>query len=190
MKRAALMCILCLPALAVAADAPIGRLFLTPAERAALDVIRQQSKPPERLVKGDEPTTSQEDLPTAEAPAPAMSIAVQGYVKRNDGKGTVWVNGQAVQEKSAGQDFEVGRLRGDTDPVRIRLPRSGQTVSIKAGQRYDPASGKVVNGLGNAERETSLPKNTVPSQYESSVGQNTPATTGSAATGNPAQPAQ
>ncbi len=148
MIRFAALLICCLPALCQAETARIGRLFLSPAERATLDVIRQNSKPPERIIKADEPPVVEEAETRVEAPpTPAQAVVVQGYVRRSDGKGTVWVNGQAVQEKTAVKDFEIGRLRGDTDQVQIKLPQSGKTIGVKPGQRYDPASGRIANML-------------------------------------------
>lgn len=143
MKRWLVLLISCLPILAMAAEPlSLGRLFLTPAERATLDIVRQNSRPPEKIVTPNNATEDEESIADVVAP-PVVSI--QGYVKRSDGKGTVWVNGQPVQEKSASKDFEVGRLQGNTNDVPIKLPSTGQTVKLKAGQSYDPASGKVGN---------------------------------------------
>jgi len=135
-----------LPALA-GAEEKLGRLFFTPAERVKLDYLRQTSKPPEKIVKGDEEAKEDEDVANVSKPAAPPVVSIGGYVKRSDGKTTVWVNGQPVQEKTAAKDFEVGKLRSDTNQVQIKLPSTGQTVSLKAGQSYDPASGKVVDNL-------------------------------------------
>jgi hypothetical protein len=129
---------------AAADNAPLGRLFLTPAERASLDVVRQNSKPPEKIVKAGDGVDDEEKASAASAPPAALPIVtVHGYVKRSDGKGTVWINGKPVQEKDSTKEVEVGRMRGDTNQVQIKLPSTGQTVNLKAGQSYDPASGRV-----------------------------------------------
>lgn len=151
----AFLCIL--PMLALADNRGFGRLFLSPAERSSLDAIRQNSKPPEKIVNADETPDEEKDIaPDAAAPATPV-VTVRGYVKRSDGKGTVWVNGRPVQEKTAAKDLEVGRLRGDTDQVQIKLPRTGQTVSIKAGQSFDPASGKVVDSVSDLPSDKAPP---------------------------------
>lgn len=140
----ALLLLCCLPMLVLADDARLGRLFFTPAERAALDVVRQNSKPPEKLVKAGDGAEDEDKVTEAGAPEPTLPIVtVHGYVKRSDGKGTVWVNGKPVQEKDATRDVEVGRLRGNTNQVQIKLPSTGQTINLKAGESYDPASGRV-----------------------------------------------
>lgn len=137
-----LILLLSLPLSVVAAEpAQLGRLFLSPAERAALDVVRQNSRPPERIIT---PGADGEDEEIADAPAAAPPVVtVHGYVKRSDGKGTVWINGQPAQEKSSIKDVDIGRLQGNANEVQIKLPSTGQTVKLKAGQSYDPASGKV-----------------------------------------------
>lgn len=118
----------------------MGRLFLTPGERAALDIIRQNSKPPERII-----TSAEQDelIPEEAKPVVPPVVTVHGYVKRSDGRGTIWVNGRPVQEKSANQDVEVGRLQNSGNDVQIKLPGTGQTVKLKAGQSYDPGSGRI-----------------------------------------------
>ncbi len=70
----------CLLALALAAPcaraAPLGTLFLTPGERERLDQLRR-GEPDE-----------------APAAAAARGRAITGYVKRSDGRGTVWIDGR------------------------------------------------------------------------------------------------
>ncbi len=139
----ALICMLLamLPMIALSAEEkPLGRLFLTPAERASLDSVRQNSRPPEKIVTPGNPDQEEDVVETA---APPPVVTVQGYVKRSDGKGTVWVNGRPVQEKAATKDVEIGKLQGKSNEVQVKLPSTGQTVKLKAGQSYDPASGKV-----------------------------------------------
>jgi hypothetical protein len=104
-----------------------------------LDLVRQNSRPPEKIVT----SASVDENEGAGTPPTPPIVTIQGYVKRSDGKGTVWVNGQPVQEKSTSSTLEVGRLQGSTNDVQIKLPSTGQTIKLKAGQSYDPGSGKV-----------------------------------------------
>jgi hypothetical protein len=139
-----------IPALA-SADSQFGRLFLTPAERKNLDYLRQNSKPPEKIIAADQlpGEGAEKAAPLSASPS---AVTMQGYVKRSDGKGTVWVNSQPVQEKSRLGEIEVGKLGSSDDRVRVKVPGTGQTVDLKAGQTYDPISGKVV------ENARELPK--------------------------------
>lgn len=61
-----------------AQGAELGTLFFTPAEREAMDRERRG-----------------EPAPTA-APREAGGHAVTGYVKRTDGRATVWIDGRPV----------------------------------------------------------------------------------------------
>lgn len=144
-----LLCLL--PTLALAADARIGRLFLRPAERAALDVVRQNDKPPEKIVHAGPPAEDET------ADVAAAMVTVHGYVKRSDGKGTVWINGRPLQEQETTPEVSVGRLRNDSDQVQIRLPGAGQTIHLKVGQSYNPASGKVADNPKDLLHATAPP---------------------------------
>jgi hypothetical protein len=124
------------------ADDRMGRLFLTPAERNSLDYIRQTSKPPDKQIKPDvaEPVEGE----AATTTTPPAAVTVEGYVKRSDGKGTVWVNRQPLRETSTRGDLAVGRV-GETDGrVQLKFSGAAKEVRLKAGQTYDPASGAVV----------------------------------------------
>lgn len=130
----------------VLAAEPIGRLFTTPSERSNLDHLRQTKK---KLI-----------APTVAAPIDALEAApivlpeavnLQGYVKRNDGKqGTVWVNNQALQENSRNQDVAVGELSENSNRVPIKLSGNGRLLNLKAGQVYDPETGRVREARNNA----------------------------------------
>ncbi len=129
------------------AEERLGRLFLTPAERSNLDYVRQTSKLPERVIKAETAGSGDGEL----AP-PASAVTVQGYVKRSDGKGTVWVNRQPLRETSSQGDIGVGRIGGADGRVRLKLSGADKEVALKAGQTYDPVTGAVV------ERARDLPE--------------------------------
>ena len=70
----------CLAA-AIAGAADLGTLFTTPEERARLD----------RLRRGESPV-SDAVVTSSRATAPMVT----GYVKRSDGRNTVWIDGEPV----------------------------------------------------------------------------------------------
>jgi hypothetical protein len=131
---------------ALAAE-PIGRLFTSPAERSNLDYLRQTKK---KLVA---PVITEAPIDAPEA-APVVlpeAVNLQGYVKRNDGKqGTVWVNDQALQENSRNKEVAVGRLSEGSNRVPIKLSGNGKRLNLKAGQVYDPQTGRVREARNNA----------------------------------------
>jgi hypothetical protein len=131
---------------ALAAE-PIGRLFTSPAERSNLDYLRQTKK---KLVA---PVITETPIDAPEA-APIVlpeAVNLQGYVKRNDGKdGTVWVNDQALQENSRNKEVAVGKLSESSNRVPIKLSGNGKRLNLKAGQVYDPQTGRVREARNNA----------------------------------------
>ena len=118
---------------------PMGRLFSSPAERSALDYLRQTKKPNIAI----QPEISEQQV-EPEARVLPSAINMQGYVKRSDGKqGTVWINDQAIQENSGNQDVQVGKLPENGNRIPIKLPANGKHLTLKAGQVYDPENNRV-----------------------------------------------
>jgi hypothetical protein len=124
----------------------LGRLFTTPSERASLDHLRKTTKLPTNIPL---------DQPAGEAAAPVMPLAVsiQGYVKRGDGKkGTVWLNGEPVQEGADLGEMKVGKMRRNGNQVPIQLQAGGKNLNLKAGQSYDPETNSVSEINAHAEK--------------------------------------
>lgn len=116
----------------------LGRLFSTPDERAQLDHLRdiQKNLPVETIVEATVIESKPIALPEA--------INVQGYVMRTDGKdGTIWINGEALQENSGNQNVQVGDLSKHSTAIPIRIPANGKSLRLKAGQVYDPENNRV-----------------------------------------------
>ena len=131
---------------ALAAE-PMGRLFTSPVERSNLDYLRQTK---EKLIA---PSVADTPIDAVEAAPVELPDAVnlQGYVKRNDGKdGTVWVNNQALQENSRNKEVAVGKLSESSNRVPIKLSGNGKYLNLKAGQVYDPQTGRVREARNNA----------------------------------------
>ena len=124
---------------ALAAE-PMGRLFTSPVERSNLDYLRQTKKKLVVPAVVEAPSTALEAAPIMLPEA----VNLQGYVKRNDGKdSTVWVNNQALQENTRNQDVAVGKLSDDSNRVPLKLSGNGRYLNLKAGQVYDPQTGRV-----------------------------------------------
>jgi hypothetical protein len=126
------------------AEEPVrmGRLFLKPSERASLDALRANSNAPDKVIKAED--ISKDEIPVVENAPPVVKKAVvmNGYVSRSDGKTTLWVNDQAVSEKSSDKDIKVGRLKDNQVTVVVNQNKS---VNLKPGQVYDPNTGKIYN---------------------------------------------
>lgn len=101
----------------------IGRLFFTPEQRETLDARRKARVP-------DKP-----------APVPVVispTTRLDGYVRRSDGRATVWVNGASVDDASPRSDGRISVGVGD----------SNARVPLKPGEVLDRGSGEVTDVLG------------------------------------------
>lgn len=101
----------------------IGRLFFTPEQRAALDGRRKARVP---------------DKPAAAPAVAAPTTRLDGYVRRSDGRSTVWVNGERVDDASPRADGRVPVTVGESD---ARVP-------LRPGEELDRGSGEVHDVLG------------------------------------------
>lgn len=99
----------------------LGRLFFSPAERAALDARRGADAAP------GEP---------ARAP-----LRVDGYVRRASGATTVWVNG-VPRAAPAPREAAPGDQRpGDAGSVSIPARARERGTPVRVGATLDPSSG-------------------------------------------------
>jgi len=142
MHRAALL------ALGLAAAAPaahaqeLGRLFLTPEQRATLDARRKARVP---------------DKPVAADVVVSPVTRVDGYVQRSGGKSTVWVNGQAQTEGAAQGLARIQRDRRGETSVAVPLGEEARGASARVGQSVDMSTGEVRDPLGDGEIKVRRP---------------------------------
>ncbi|MEQ8663046.1 MAG: hypothetical protein RLW62_19700 [Gammaproteobacteria bacterium] len=133
--------LLALLAAPVTAD-PLGRLFLAPAERAALDRARYESSVAARVPSPAPPAPRIEAPATNTAPLPPISI--DGFVQRSDGPPTVWINGiDSYQGNLAGLGIDARDLALDQARVRVPLAGRAEPLALKPGQSFDPVSARV-----------------------------------------------
>jgi hypothetical protein len=126
-----LVCVAVAPTLAQ--EAPLGRLFLTPEQRAALDNARRNK------IRADAVAGATVKKPK---PPAARSVLINGVVKRSDGETIVWVNGKPVEgETPDGMQFQV--VPQGQGAVMVREPEKGRRVEIKVGQQVDMVTGRV-----------------------------------------------
>ncbi|HXV08123.1 MAG TPA: hypothetical protein VD791_08840 [Burkholderiales bacterium] len=152
MRRLALVALAaaaCLPAAsrAQAADGWYGRLFYTPAQRAALEDARR------RKVRTEELAVETAKRP----PAPrSRKVTLTGIVQRSDGESFAWVNGKPVE----GRTRDGLRVRHSAGPGEVVVydPQKGRTVSVKVGQRVDLLTGRIEEAY---ERNRAVPAQTV-----------------------------
>lgn len=134
--------------LATGADG-LGRLFFSPAERAALDALRAAAAEP---AAASAPPASATAVPPPTVAPPALpAITVNGVVARSAGPSTAWING----EESYGRRLE--DLAGGTGAISLR--RGGVAVAgpdgvvrlLRPGQVFDPNAGTVSERYGGGD---------------------------------------
>ena len=119
--------------LGYAADPPLGRLFFTGTERAALEDARRRAQFPK---------ASQAELVNTGVIKPHATVRFSGMVKRSDGVSAIWVNGKQYYGKERPDD--IGLLPHDAgSTISVKLPESGKRVTVRVGQDMDATSGAV-----------------------------------------------
>lgn len=140
MKRAAMLlfsaAILGFAQAPVARAAELGRLFLTPEQRSALDARRKARLP---------------DTPPAVVTVESATTRIDGFITRSSGKSTVWVNGQAVGDGAQQEGLRVLPRRADPSRVTIEVGEGERKIDMKVGQSLDRATGEVKDPLRGGE---------------------------------------
>ena len=141
MNRNYLFLLLFFYAGAVPAADGLGRLFLTPEQRAQLEIVRTQRD--RRLPVSIETETAAAPVPAA--PQGPEIVTYNGVVRRSDGKSTVWINGKPVNERDRrSSDSEVTVLGVQRDgAVSVAIPQADRKASLKVGQSLDVTSGTI-----------------------------------------------
>jgi hypothetical protein len=112
--------------------AGLGRIFMSPEQRRALDEQRARLRAPDGG-----------SLPRDLMPAGMSTerrLVFNGMVRRSDAPPVVWINGKPVSN--------VARLRHGPDGqgrVTVRSADGGASARLKPGQAWDPATGKVTD---------------------------------------------
>ena len=113
----------------------LGRLFLTPAQRAALDVRRASRVP-------DKPMAVVVESPTAR---------VDGQVVRTDGRSTVWVNGLPVREGAQSEGLRIAPGPGAAASVTLNVGEGSRRVELLVGESMNRDTGEVHDMLGEGK---------------------------------------
>lgn len=119
----------------VARAEALGRLFLTPEQRSALDARRKARLP-------DTPQAVVVESPTTR---------IDGFVTRSSGNSTIWVNGKAVGEGAQQERLRVRPRRADPSRVTIEVGEGERKIDMKVGQSLDRATGEVSDPLHGGE---------------------------------------
>ncbi|MGH8747391.1 MAG: hypothetical protein ACREUK_13000, partial [Burkholderiales bacterium] len=131
----ALAGILLAAASAAAAAQERGRLFFTPEQRAELDARRKARVP-------DKPAAVLIESP---------STTLDGYVKRSNGKSTLFLNGEPITEGADAQRAQVIPSRDDPTRAAIEVGEGGRRIPLRVGESLDRGTGEVSDVIGKGE---------------------------------------
>ncbi len=118
---------------------PLGRLFVTQAERLRMDQARQLGATRLDLV----------DLGTT----------LNGYVIRNNGKTTTWINQVPIHENESRQELRVVQ-QPQHDPVILVRTDDGKRVKLRVGDSVEKQTGQVHKLLDMTKIQPSVTRNT------------------------------
>lgn len=138
---------LCFALLAAAAPRfahaePLGRLFLTPEQRAALERQRHQKTAPKPQPVEPEPETG--------------SLSLNGIVTRSDGKATIWVNGAPYYDAASAGEL-LALPAGGEDGAAASERREPRRPSVKVGESLNRATGKKADRLRGGQVSVGRP---------------------------------
>jgi hypothetical protein len=114
----------------------LGRLFFTPDQRAALDARRKARVP-------DKPAAT----PVTESPL----TRIEGAVRRSSGRSTVWVNGEAIQDGTPGENPQVQPGASGAGRVSVPVGEGAQRYDLRVGETLDRGTGEVRDVIGDGE---------------------------------------
>jgi hypothetical protein len=122
---------LCRAEPAAPVEPQLGRLFLTPEWRTALERQRQLNIQQTRNLEGD-------------------TVRLDGVVVRSTGKSTVWINNQPQTEHS--RDSGVTAAPSRRQPGRVAVSAGGTApIDLKVGTTLNQVTGEKSGGLAGGE---------------------------------------
>ncbi len=123
----------------------LGRLFLSPAERAALNGLRSFDEISATSVPVAEFEESEELSGTEEEPSkrPDEVYSIEGLLQQGNGTFLVWINGEIVASEDLPGFMEIVRLE-DGFWLQVADPSSGRTYLLKPGQILNLTQGELL----------------------------------------------
>jgi hypothetical protein len=140
-------------------EPPLGRLFLTPDQRAALDNARRNRIRAEALAATAE---KKPKIPLS------RTVTINGVVNRSDGESTVWINGHPTDGETA-DGMRVVVTPGSDSSVVLREPEKGRQIRLKVGQRADVLSGRIEESYDRPSAVVPLPSSETAAPEEPSI---------------------
>ncbi|MCF6282437.1 MAG: hypothetical protein L3J28_09540 [Candidatus Polarisedimenticolaceae bacterium] len=135
----------------VSADDEMGRLFSTPADRQVLDRLRSGLEQSKTRLDVGAGMVGEVLLPSSEP------FYLNGLVQRSDGRTTVWVNGERIDQQSGTDELKLRSRADRKSRVKLRLNEEQRNVVLKPGQAWDPASQQIIERYRVKRRAPQVP---------------------------------
>lgn len=118
-----------------------GRFFTTPTQRQYLDQLKTRGAP--IIVKvEDDLKTGEDKLEKKEVVNDALTV--KGLVYRKNGKSAAWLNDSNTFEGDVAWEYAgVKEEKITSSKVDIRVGDRNKDISMKVGQKYEPATESV-----------------------------------------------
>ncbi len=140
----------------IAQEPSLGRLFLTPEQRATLDNARRNR------IRAEALAATVDKKPKIPA---ARSVTINGIVSRSDGESTIWVNGRPTEGQTE-DGMRVTISPGSQSSVVLREPEKGRRVRLKVGQKADLISGRIQESYEQRSTPVAPPPSSEPNAAE------------------------
>lgn len=149
--------VLCLLICTGVAGADFGRLFFTPAERAALDQARaaRAAQPGTETAPPDPPPVPV--VAPAAVPPALPVLTLNGIVRRRDGLDTIWLNGMPGDAGATAVPGVRVRRAARGALLEFEAPQRAPPLVLKPGQRFDPATHTVNDAYAVPAADVSTP---------------------------------
>lgn len=132
----------------------LGRFFTTPMERQYLDQLKSRGAPivvriEDDLNVGDKSMEKKQEINDA--------ITIKGLVYRKNGKSAAWLNDSNTYEGDVAWGYaDVKEDNITPSKVQIRIGTQNGDISMKVGEKYEPASESVKDLIEEPGAEISV----------------------------------
>jgi hypothetical protein len=141
-------------AISTAGAEDFGRFFTTPMQRQYLDQLKSRGAP--IVVKIDEEPGAM-DQQTQQAEVVDDAVTIKGLVYRKDGNSAAWLNESNSYQGDVASGY-AGVVENSISPsrVKVRIGNQDNDITMKVGQKYEPASESVKDIIEEPGSEISV----------------------------------
>jgi hypothetical protein len=118
----------------------LGRLFLTPELRAAIDEARRIPLS-ERMAS--QTVTTIPDTPVMNPPSPGSPVKLQGIIKRNRSVQRLWLNSHTTLTSSSTDPSPNAQISTRNNAINLTLDDQ-RNVTLKPGQIFLPTENRII----------------------------------------------